>query len=105
MADLRRAVDHVRSHPEAARQGSAPMYGLMAKMPVEGLVHAGVRKVMEQMYAPDGEVPDLTQPGAGGADDPLMGLVDRYGATAVEVLDRLGGAVDRIRARLPRRRR
>ena len=77
----------------------------MAKMNVEGLVHMGVRKVMEQMYAPDGEVPDLTQPGAGGEDDALMGLIDRYGATAVEVLDRLGGAVDAVRARLPGGRR
>jgi len=105
VADLRAAVEHVRSHPEAAREGSAPMYGLMAKMNVEGLVHMGVRKVMEQMYAPDGEVPDLTQPGAGGEDDALMGLIDRYGATAVEVLDRLGGAVDAVRARLPGGRR
>jgi glutamate/tyrosine decarboxylase-like PLP-dependent enzyme len=53
LADLRAAVDHVRRHPEAAAEGSAPMYGMIAKIPLRGLVRRNVLAFMTKMYAPD----------------------------------------------------
>lgn len=91
LADLRAAVEHARAHPELASQGEAAMYGMMAKVPVRGLVARGVRQVMEQLYGPDGEVPDL----ADASEDPAAAAVRRY---VLPALDR----VDEARARLRR---
>ncbi len=85
--DLRAAVEWVRAHPEAGTSGQAAMYGMMARLPVRGLVKHGVLKIMEGMYGPSGEVPDLAEPGA-GSDDPLLGLIDRYGPTLQKLLER-----------------
>lgn len=52
--DLRACVAEVRANPNLAKSGTAPMYGLAAKMPVRRLVAANVRKVIAQMYAPGG---------------------------------------------------
>lgn len=56
--DLREAVAEVRANPNLAKSGTAPMYGLAAKMPVRRLVASNVRKVIANMYAPSpGGVP------------------------------------------------
>jgi hypothetical protein len=54
LRDLRECVAEVRANPSLAKSGTAPMYGLAAKMPVRRLVAANVRKVIAQMYAPGG---------------------------------------------------
>ena len=54
LKDLRECVAEVRANPNLAKSGTAPMYGLAAKMPVRRLVAANVRKVIAQMYAPGG---------------------------------------------------
>ncbi len=54
LRDLRECVAEVRANPGFAKSGTAPMYGLAAKMPVRRLVAANVRKVIAQMYAPGG---------------------------------------------------
>lgn len=95
LADLRAAVDTVRADPSLAKQGGAAIYGLMAKVPVKGLVKQNVLKVMEQMYAPGAEDIDLE---AAAEDDSFMGrLIERYGDQVLDV-------VDRVRRRLPGRR-
>ena len=43
LADLREAVDAVKANPELKREGEAAMYGMMAKVPVRGLVKHSVR--------------------------------------------------------------
>lgn len=48
--DLRAAVDEVRGNPKLAKSGTAPMYGMAAKMPVRGLVARNVRKLIADMY-------------------------------------------------------
>ncbi len=78
LADVREAFDHVRAHPELASEGEAAMYGLMAKIPLRGLVKSSVLEVMEQMYGPDGELPELGS--ARGDDGPLLRAVHRLNA-------------------------
>lgn len=94
LADLREAVAHVRAHPDLARAGEAAVYGLMAKIPVKGLVEREVIKIMEQLYGADGGDLDLAAPRDGG------GLVDtlvaRYGDTIHAALDRFNAARDRV---------
>ena len=88
-ADLRQAVDYAREHPEAANEGEAAMYGMMAKIPFRGAVEASVRKVMERLYASDDVDPDLGEL-AGEEDAGLMlGLIDRYGGQILDLLDEL----------------
>lgn len=75
--DLRQAAAEVRDNPGLASEGQAAMYGMMAKVPVNGLLQREVRKVMERMYGPEGAPPsldgDALPPWAGKALD----LVDR----------------------------
>ena len=98
LEDLRAAVAHVRAHPELAGEGEAAVYGLMAKVPVKGLVAGEVLKVMEGMYGPDGGDVDLTR---GQGDGLVQTLIDRYGDQVFGALDRLGRARDKIKRALP----
>ena len=91
LQDLAEAVRHVIAHPELASEGNAAMYGMMAKVPVRGLVKLSVQKVMESMYGPDGAVPDLGQLGAGEDDGYVLQFIHRYGDQAMEMLDRVNG--------------
>jgi sphinganine-1-phosphate aldolase len=51
LADLGAAVAEVRRDPALARSGTAPMYGMAARLPVRGLVAARVRKVIAELYS------------------------------------------------------
>jgi sphinganine-1-phosphate aldolase len=51
LADLAASVAQVREDPSLAKSGSAPMYGMAARMPVRRLVASRVRKVFAEMYA------------------------------------------------------
>ena len=73
VADLRESVRDLRENPGQATQGSAPMYGLMAKMPLRGMVKKNVLEIMKQMYSPAGAMPDLSADGD-AASDPLVKL-------------------------------
>jgi len=57
LTDVRECLAEVRANPALAKSGSAPMYGMAAKLPVRGLVARQVRKVIAEMYAsePQGE--------------------------------------------------
>ena len=50
VADLAAAVAEVRRDPTLAKSGSAPMYGMAAKLPLRGLVKSRVRKVIADLY-------------------------------------------------------
>ncbi len=92
--DVRAAADEVRADPSLARAPVAAMYGMMAKIPVRGLVKRGVRQLFERMYAPGVIVPDATAP----ADDAVGRLLDKHGAKVDAVLDGVG----KLRAKLKR---
>ena len=70
IADLEEAVEEVRNNPELAQQGGAAMYGLVAHMPLRGMVRKNVLKMMEGMYGPQGEMPSFAnQDPAGESED------------------------------------
>jgi len=50
LRDVRAALAEVRANPALAKSGTAPMYGMAAKMPVRRLVAANVRKVIADLY-------------------------------------------------------
>ncbi|HEY0253564.1 MAG TPA: aspartate aminotransferase family protein [Kofleriaceae bacterium] len=50
LSDLRECLAEVRANPSLSKSGSAPMYGMAAKMPVRRLVAGQVRKVIAEMY-------------------------------------------------------
>ncbi|MCO4764130.1 MAG: aspartate aminotransferase family protein [Myxococcales bacterium] len=103
LSDLADATAHVRAHPELASEGNAAMYGMMAKVPVRGLVKLSVQKVMESMYGPEGSVPDLSQLGAGEDDGFVLQFIHKYGDQAMDMLDRVNGYRARIGGRLRRK--
>lgn len=55
LADLAKSVAEVRRDPSLAKSGSAPMYGMAAKLPLRGLVKSRVRKVIADLYAGGGQ--------------------------------------------------
>jgi len=98
LADLRAAAAEVAGDPSLAQGGSAPMYGMMARVPERGLVRSSVRKVLESMYAPGAILPDLSD----GTGDGVVGrLLERHGPRIARALD----TAERLRARLTRGRR
>ena len=50
LADLQAAITEVKANPALQKSGSAPMYGMAAKLPVRGLVASQVRKVIAGLY-------------------------------------------------------
>lgn len=50
LEDLAKAVARVRSHPELAAEGTAPLYGMIARLPLRGLVRKNVLAMLEEMY-------------------------------------------------------
>jgi sphinganine-1-phosphate aldolase len=99
LADVAAAVAHVRAHPELSREGDAAMYGMMAKVPLRGLVRQGVLKIMEGLYGPDGAVPDLAKVGEGDDDGLLLQLLNRYGDTAMDALARVQALGEKLKPR------
>jgi sphinganine-1-phosphate aldolase len=57
LADLAAAAGEVRRDPHLARSGTAPMYGMAARLPLRGLVASRIRKVLAGMYAERGGAP------------------------------------------------
>jgi len=94
LTDLSECVDIVRANPQLSSEGDAAVYGLMAKVPLKGLVKREVLKVMESMYSPDGGDLDLS---AGAGDDDMMTkLVDKYGDQVLGMVDKFNKTRKRI---------
>lgn len=97
LADLRASVQYLRDHPEARRSGSAPMYGMMAKLPFRSLVKGAVVDMMAKMYGPNAKLPELTDSSAN--DDSLVGrTMNRFGEPILATLERL----EALKEKLPR---
>ncbi|WP_120631327.1 aspartate aminotransferase family protein [Ruegeria sp. EL01] len=54
LADLAQAVTKVRAHPELAKTGGAATYGMMAHVPLRGMVKSKVLDVFAEMYRAGG---------------------------------------------------
>jgi sphinganine-1-phosphate aldolase len=72
LRDLRDAVAEVRADPSLAESGSAATYGMMAHVPLRGMVREKVLDMFAQMYAAGGHEPDLQAP------PPPQGRVDAW---------------------------
>ncbi|RME29435.1 MAG: aspartate aminotransferase family protein, partial [Deltaproteobacteria bacterium] len=79
LADLRECVDEALRRPDLAFRGDAAVYGMMARVPVRGLVRKGVLDLMEQMYGADPEAPSLSEAPA----------LPAWGQRALDRVDRL----------------
>jgi len=53
--DLRASVEEVRDNPELANTGGAAMYGMIAHVPMRGLIRKQVLNLMMDMYSPGGK--------------------------------------------------
>lgn len=73
LADLKAAVDEVRADPKLAQGGSAATYGMLAHVPMRGMVKKRVREIFAGLYAPGGGTADLSAASTRG----IGGLVDR----------------------------
>ncbi len=101
VADLKECAQIVRENPELAKSGDAAMYGMMAKVPVKGLVKKTVESVMESMWGPEGKAPDLEN--AGKAEDAslIMKLADQYGPKGMEIYEKIEKKAKKIKDMSP----
>ena len=65
LEDLRASVQEVRANPELANTGGAAMYGMIAHIPMRGMIKKQVLNMMMDMYSPEGKMID---PGARNDD-------------------------------------
>jgi glutamate/tyrosine decarboxylase-like PLP-dependent enzyme len=77
LADLREAVAAVKADPELAKKGGAATYGMLAHVPLRGMVKKKVLEMYSEQYRAGGAELDI----AGGADEGIgggaPGLLDR----------------------------
>lgn len=83
LADLRDAVDTVRAHPELADKGQAATYGLVAHLPLRGMVRKQVLDIFANSYKLNAQEIDLSDsdavaPGGGeNGGEEKKGLLDK----------------------------
>ena len=72
LADLQTAVDTVKANPALASQGGAATYGMLAHIPLRGMVKKKVLEMYAEQYRAGGGELDLAAEGSGGS-----GIVDK----------------------------
>ena len=80
LRDLRESVAVVKANPALARQGHAATYGLMANIPLRGMVKQRVLDIFAAMYKPGGGELDLS---VNGGDDHQPGSASRLDRLAL----------------------
>jgi len=99
ITDLKEAVATVKANPELAKSGNAAMYGMMAKLPVRGLVKKSVEQVMESMWGATGELPDLENMGKDDSAPWFMKVADKYGPEAMSALKKFEDTKDDLQSK------
>ncbi len=79
LIDLKDAVSTVKANPELAQQGGAATYGMIAHIPLRGLIKKKVLEIYSQLYKAGGGSFDLSaeENVETGPDNPSMGITDR----------------------------
>jgi hypothetical protein len=82
IADLKEAVEIVKAHPELADKGQAATYGLVAHLPLRGMVRKQVLDIFANSYKLNAEEIDLSDsdavsPGSGESEDGKKSLLDK----------------------------
>ncbi len=57
ISDLKQSVERVLNNPSLAKKGNAALYGMIAQVPLRGMVKKEVLKMMEQIYGPEMHMP------------------------------------------------
>lgn len=84
LRDLRASVDAVRADPSLADKGGAATYGMMAHIPLRGMVRSRVLDMFANLYRPGGGEIDLaaaatgTDPGRGESHEPIAERLARW---------------------------
>jgi glutamate/tyrosine decarboxylase-like PLP-dependent enzyme len=83
LRDLRASVDAVKADPSLADQGGAATYGMMAHIPLRGMVRSRVLDMFANLYRPGGGEIDLsaamsTGPGEAQSRQPLSDRMARW---------------------------
>ena len=89
LADLADCAARVAREPQLAGEGEAAMYGMMAKVPLRGLVKHSVGKVMEAMYDGSTDMPDLANLGEDAPAGAVVGFLNRHGDKVLIALERI----------------
>lgn len=58
--DVKEAFTIVRKNPKLAYEGGAAMYAMISHIPMRKMIRKNILKMMEGMYGPEGEIPDLS---------------------------------------------
>ena len=77
LKDLRAAVATVKADPSLAEQGGAATYGMMAHVPLRGMVKKKVLEMYSEQYRAGGGELDLSS-GASDGNGIVDKLVKRY---------------------------
>jgi sphinganine-1-phosphate aldolase len=51
LADLKESVENGLAHPEAASEGNAAMYGMLARLPDRGTVNEMLLQYIDDLYS------------------------------------------------------
>ncbi|MFQ3244461.1 MAG: sphinganine-1-phosphate aldolase [Arenicella sp.] len=80
LIDLKAAVEIVKANPELANQGQAATYGMMAHVPLRGMIKKKVLEMYSELYRAGGGLIDLsasTQANTGVEEQAPKNYVDR----------------------------
>jgi sphinganine-1-phosphate aldolase len=92
LSDLQEAVEIVRRNPGLAARGNAAMYGMVAHVPLRGLIKTQVARMMADLYGPECKMP--APPG----EAQKSSLLERYLLpVALKMLSRWSTRKERIR--------
>lgn len=89
--DLRGAVAAVKADPSLAQQGGAATYGMMAHVPLRGMVKKKVLEMYSEQYRAGGGELDLAAAADSGGAGGTKGLLDRLVGWYVERQSRKAG--------------
>ncbi len=77
LADLKQAVETVKANPELAKQGGAATYGMMAHVPLRGMVKNKVLEMYSELYRAGGGSIDLSAQAADTNETAPTSIVDK----------------------------
>ncbi|NND68432.1 MAG: aspartate aminotransferase family protein [Halioglobus sp.] len=90
LEDLRDAVAIVRANPELAQQGGAATYGMLAHVPLRGMVRKKVLEMYAEQYRAGGGELNISEGAEGGISGGGKGLLDKLVERYVQYRSRKG---------------
>jgi glutamate/tyrosine decarboxylase-like PLP-dependent enzyme len=87
--DLAASVAEVARDPALAQSGSAPMYGMIAAVPLRRMVKSQVVKMMMDLYGPGGKLPEMASQASGPGSSASLPLAERAGRLYLALRNRL----------------